>query len=66
MKKDGSVVFVIGAALTGVLIAVLLELLDVETAAIVGAVGFGVALWLIGWVGSRRKSIAQPGTNPSS
>ena len=62
MKKDSTAVFVIGAALTGAVVAAFLSVFGFEGAAVAGATGFGVALWFIAWISvrSRGKPPGQP------
>jgi len=46
---------VIGAALTGAAIAVVLSVFGIAGPPLDGAIGFGVYLWLVSWGNLRRK-----------
>ncbi|MDA4115367.1 MAG: hypothetical protein OK442_02285 [Thaumarchaeota archaeon] len=56
LKRGSYPVLVIGAALVGAAVAVALSVFSVASAAVDGAMGFCLALWLTAWSNFRRKA----------
>ena len=59
MDRGGYPVLVIGASLIGAAIAVVLSVLSIGGAALDGAVGFAVVLWLVAWTNFRLRKATQ-------
>jgi len=55
LERGSYPVLVIGAALVGAAVAVVLSVFSIAGAALNGAIGFAIVLWLTAWSNFRRK-----------